>query len=321
MADLGVRRMFCSKTTRDNQVFNFTQQLYTSVVSSKNITVVRVLLFGGLGNQLFQYAHGCKVAEDTGAELQLDLRGLPSRGQQKGSDIRRLDIPYSNVKSGFTYLNPMWKLFLLKSYRRRPSPVSDYLLGVSTPNRKRGRASSASILADYYHTPDALTHFKGALPLEFAAETPNEVSELENYVSSPNTITVHHRLGDTIGLKQTRGLLGPGYFKDSIRILEANTETSPRVVIFTDDIKNSKSLLGTYLRGIDVSWLPPTLDAAEVLYLMSRASNLVLSNSTLSWWAGAAGTHDAVVAPSAWNRAGDNSLNLDNWLLSNPDWT
>lgn len=279
---------------------------------------IRAVLMGGIGNQLFQYAYACKVALECGGKVALDKRGLPTRGQQRGSSILDLDIAYTSLKEGNKVANYLWKFLILRSLRTQRSPLSDLLLDVSGNPFPKNRSFS---VANYFATSEAIQYYKGSVPLSLSS-TPSSRLLLEyDIVSKTDTVVVHHRLGDSVRLKDTRGQLGCHYFRDSLDQIAGLGKRVKKVRVYSDEVVLSRTLLSSWLPDYDLSWAPVDFSAAEVITALARAENLVLSNSTMSWWAAAAGLHQTVVSPSQWDLTGTNHLNLPNWMHSQPDWT
>lgn len=281
---------------------------------------IYALLAGGIGNQLFQYSYACKMAETHGGQISLDLRALPSKGQQKGSSITELDIYFQSTRIGTTIFKNFWKFAILQAVRGRPSPFSDILLGVrrdgSPAPKKRKDFSSAS----YAEDSKAIESFTGTIPLSLNMSPDENLRREYNIVMQPHTVTIHHRLGDSLTLKNTRGQLGQEYFQGAISEIRKKNPDISHVHVYSDDPVHSQNLLRNWLGGLHLTWAPEEFSAAEVISSLARAKYLVLSNSTMSWWAAAAGEHLAVVAPLEWDVSGNNELNIDKWILVGPDW-
>ncbi len=93
--------------------------------------MIIVALFGGLGNQLFQYACGTAVAERLGVELQLDTRILTEQKQDINATLRDFELSVFNIKASLAdkkelekyvpnlYNTPKWfhQLYRIKRLR------------------------------------------------------------------------------------------------------------------------------------------------------------------------------------------------------------
>lgn len=281
---------------------------------------VRSVLMGGIGNQLFQYSYGCLMAEKYAGNISLDLRGLPTRGQQKDSSILDLEIEYLAKKTAAKTLTYFWKIWILRSLKSSPSPLSDFFLGVSRDPEVSTNKQRDFSVADFFTDKTAIRHFRGALPLRLSYLPSRSLLSEYAAVSMESTVTIHHRLGDAVKLKKTRGLLGSEYFKKSLMRV---SEVAPvdKIRVYSDQPDLSRVLLGEWLSDYEISWAPLGFSAAEVLTSLARARHLVLSNSTMSWWAAAGGIHKSVVAPSSWTVFGSKDLNLEGWMLCDPNWS
>lgn len=66
-----------------------------------------------------------------------------------------------------------------------------------------------------------------------------------------------------------------------------------KVLVFSDDIKWCQS-------QFDKSFEYINMKPIESMYLMSRCSNIIMANSTFSWWAAWIGTPQKVIYPKNW---------------------
>lgn len=260
------------------------------------------------------------MAQIYGGQISLDLRALPSRGQQKGSTITELDIDFKSTRLGTTFLNILWKFAILQTVREKPSPLLDVFLNVKRELSGTTEEGESFSSASYFENPTAIDFFTGTVPLSLNKSTDENLRQEYNVVMQPHTVTIHHRLGDSLALKNTRGQLGQEYFQGAIGEIRKKNPDISRVHVYSDDPVHSQNLLRNWIGDLHVTWAPEEFSAAEVISSLARAKYLVLSNSTMSWWAGAAGEHLAVVAPLEWDVSGNNELNLDEWILVGPDW-
>lgn len=281
---------------------------------------IRVLLYGGIGNQLFQYAYGVKVSEGKPERVMVDMRGLPSRGQQKSATIEDLRIPIQTVFRGSPLGNYFWKLFLRKSFSLNKSPLSDRFLGISRGLQGETVQPKSIVIANYFIQTEAVRYIKDYSPLSLDTEPRAEV--LEEYVrcASDQAIVIHHRLGDSLKIKNSRGQLGPDYFRAAVKNIRAYAPSAQHIRVHSDDPSLSRKILGSWLEEDSMSWASPDLSAAESLTSLARAKHLILSNSTMSWWAAAAGNHESVVTPSRWSILEDKPLNMPGWTEIEPNW-
>jgi hypothetical protein len=110
----------------------------------------------------------------------------------------------------------------------------------------------------------------------------NELTESFKSIGTPTDLpqdyqVIHVRRGDFVELKDSYGILHPNYYL-------ANADRNLPTYICTDD----KGMALDIQKQINVQKVfgPEDLSPTEAMKLMANASLLLMSNSTLSWWAG-----------------------------------
>jgi len=111
---------------------------------------------------------------------------------------------------------------------------------------------------------------------------------------------VHVRRGDYTApaVAAVHGLAGEKYFADALGYLKSKASLG-RVLYFTDSPSIVIKELGISLNDI----VPNDLSETATLALMSRAQNVIASNSSFSWWAGLMAEsigNASVVVPQPW---------------------
>lgn len=139
---------------------------------------------------------------------------------------------------------------------------------------------------------------------QFPVEKKIKLKAIIDKVSAPSAVSVHVRRGDYLASNKSKnfhGVCSEAYFEEGIKFLSRQIE-GQEVFFFTDDPRWVQERFG-HLNGTLVSELGLT-DFEEMMTL-SFAQNIVISNSTFSWWA--AYLHDRsrfsikrVVAPYPW---------------------
>ncbi len=276
-------------------------------MSSRNSRQVVVATQGGLGNQLFQLAAGHHLAQHLNAQLVVDDTGAQGRSsltlhagaplttlsQQDRFALRAMHKRNQTVLKllGTTYIYepecgppielPKAKRVVLKGYFQLPHYYGD-LSGLVDVVRKelRQRIASPRVSA-------------------FAAEVP--------------TIGIHVRRGDYLhgAAANELGFVGTGYYREALHQLSKRFPNA-RFIGFSDD--------PTYFASTDLG--AAVHDASdysdvETLITLSSCSALVLSNSSLSWWAAQLSrcNADLVFVPTPWSRT-------NKWINpADPSWT
>jgi hypothetical protein len=131
---------------------------------------------------------------------------------------------------------------------------------------------------------------------------------------------VHVRRGD-YGLEENQsiGLLSAKYYDHAISLLDQ----SKQIWIFSDSPDLVKTELKYQDRDIIFIRPPKDSDPVESLLLMSLAPEIVISNSTFSWWAAfLAGGNSRVFAPSKWYKSQLDPIDLipGGWTRVESQW-
>jgi hypothetical protein len=266
-----------------------------------------VLLAGGLGNQLFQYA----AALELGASevVFLDLMGNKRVSKTKKPDICDLQLPIPVSSELFPDLSPILQkyfAFTLGS-TARPSTFrfrmtkSKILLSITSGIvfwitghkckiilEKRSEqfitqnySEKSHLLIGYFQSLNSCKRFSEDIELLKPVHLSIEVASFASRLRSQSSIGVHIRRGDYIGHKSF-GVLSADYFTE---ILKSRINFESRVTIFSDgEINAFEFLPPEMIKSFGVC--SRDFSAAEILYLMSNCHALILSNSSFSWWAG-----------------------------------
>jgi Glycosyl transferase family 11 len=314
-----------------------------------NPNTVTVMMQGGLGNQLFQYAAAFALAKRTGAELLMDVDEFRNVGP------RRYYLACYGITGPFTEPLPpvafvtakavakarsLWErvarrlLWNRVALRLWPEPVA-----LSEPQPRIYRQS-------VYHFDEAFPNLTPPIKLigyfqnelyftDFASEirdifsiriptTPAFDAQSRRIRAAAWPVSVHVRRGDYVSVNTTlayHGICEEAYYRRAMSIMPSQCGAAPTYFIFSDDLAASRAMFGdapdvVYVEGdIDRPW--------EDLALMAECRAHIIANSSLSWWgAWLNGKPDkCVIAPRHWftrRRLRENStadLYGDGWII------
>jgi len=258
--------------------------------------MIMISIFGGLGNQMFQYACGKSVATKLGVELKLDVSHLIDRTLRKDFTYREYELDVFNIKEEIAtpeevrqYIPNLWnsnelikQLFKLKRillgkalYRERIKFKYDKEIDSLKDN---------TYIYGYFQTEKYFENIKNELLQSFRLT--NELnlnnSSLLAKIKSENAVSIHVRRGDYD--KSPFELLDiQDYYRNAIELIQKNVE-SPFFYIFTNDyawaeenfepINIKKSIVN--INSESQSFLD--------MILMSNCKHNICANSSFSWW-------------------------------------
>ena len=306
---------------------------------------LRVMLTGGLGNQLFQLAAALYFAENRPVEL-VDSIGRPRTNSFGLPDIDTFVLPldvliiksdkYSMLiskTSGFMLrkgMNPHWyeknKLFEFLTQLLSSILLSIYLkdkVALSASNNVGYsddiKASGSKFLVGYFQSYKWLENTEVLKKMHNMSPKNKDDSNFLNWIKlakSEKPIILHLRLGDYRN-ENSFGIPNPDYYKRSLDyILKLNSNN--KVWIFSDETDSALDFLPQeyldHYKLIDTR----NLDSAQTLEIMKYGISYVIGNSTFSWWAATLSKTNSpiVVAPCPWFKSLEEpeSLIPNNWI-------
>ena len=286
-------------------------------------------LMGGIGNQLFIY-HAAKYYEKlTGFSVAFDLTDIYKNRNNHFGTIRLLNIPREKEitkKSHFTFSNqllqkiPFSKSFLDETVVFKEIGFSKELLNVPLGSKVQGYFQSYLFTKEIEKSLE-----KQILSLLENSWASHYFKEMEK--EKENIISIHIRRGDYVNLSHSIGLLSENYYSDALRISLENFSGN-KVWIFSDDIEIAKKLFKKInVFDLLATYIETPINESPVisLGLMSQSKNLIIANSTFSWWAARLfedSINKTVFVPNKWfrNMPDPKDLNNRKWVKVDSNW-
>ena len=261
-------------------------------------------IFGGLGNQLFQYAAGRALALRRGTSLVLDTR-LASPGSHWAYGLDRFNIdarvaepaelpPSKEAPIGYA----LWRLF-----GRSPRFLRERGLGV---NNSVLNAPDDVYLHGYFQSERYFSDCIATLrdDLRFLDPPDAQNAEWLDHIAEGPSVSVHLRRGDYISNDKagaTHATCDQAYYTAAIAEVVRQTGVSPRIFVFSDDPDWARDNLRfdfeTHVAGHNGPDRPH-----DDMRLIAACDHNVIANSTFSWWGAWLNASPAkcVVAPKRW---------------------
>jgi hypothetical protein len=302
---------------------------------AKNEKRVTVFLFGGLGNQLFQYFAGLAVAEAVGAKLYLKPFG---RAASQGSDceigINAFDLEATVVTSKLPIQIQDRVLPRLINFARRFS-LQNFAWSSRTLLTDDIDFDTVN-LEDRQHI-QLVGYFQNSKYLDFLAKREIEINlslknssvwfqEFQARARVKKPIIVHLRRGDYLNYADTIGVLDFQFFLNALQLIPHFSEPETEFWIFS----NSLSAASDFARFADlpesrteIIQPPDKSPDAESMLLMTLGAALVISNSTFSWWGAYLNDETSqIISPKKWFRNLDDPTfpKKDGWKFSESIW-
>lgn len=280
--------------------------------------MIIVSLYGGLGNQMFQYACGKAVAMRLGVELKLDIQHVIDRTPRKEFTFRDYELGVFDVNEQIAtseelsrFVPNLWNANeIVKHYYK----LKRMLLGNTlyrekskfSYNKELNSVRDNTYLYGYFQTEDYFSEFRNDILNSFTLRAPID-DKNESYLAqirNENSVSVHIRRGDyENSIFQLLSL--EEYYLKAIDIIQKSVE-NPTFYFFTNDIEWVENNLNSLNINKKIISINTGNQSYMDLVLMSNCKYNIIANSSFSWW-GAwlnRNTNKIVIAPKNWFKTG-----------------
>jgi hypothetical protein len=250
-------------------------------------------LIGGLGNQMFQYAVGRRLALKLGVELKLDISGF-RQYKKRQYELKIFNI-LENIasdeeirsfkKKGLPILNKVAQKIFGKTlncsklhYKEKKFNFDRAVLNFSDNTYLAGYWQSEKYFQDISQTIRKDFYFK------YPPDSSNE--KIIKHIDSTNSVSIHIRRGDYASCSSTKrmhGVCEMDYYNRALQEISRLIQ-NPHFFIFTNDPNwtQKKFTISYPFSIVDQNY--PKRDY-EDMRLMSYCKHHIIANSTFSWWA------------------------------------
>lgn len=245
-----------------------------------------VRLMSGLGNQLFQYAAGRRVADRTGTKLRFDISFFaiePHRHYALGDFRIRAELADGEPKTQafIDAVDPEREY----AEQRYGATFVRQGLDETPPEDLLAAAPKGSYLAGYWiredcFAPDAVAAVRRELR---PRSTPAIEAGASLIAAAPQSVAVHVRRGDMVtdaGSAERFGSMPARYYERAARYI-AERRPGAKFFVFSDDPAWCEQTLD--LPG-DMRVMSGETEAFEDLALIAKCDHVVVPNSSFSWW-------------------------------------
>ncbi len=288
--------------------------------------MIIVRFFGGLGNQLFQYAL-YKKYESLGREVYADLSYIEGAEKYYSCDSRKNML--LNTRAGMRnvgiHLNVIQDKRVIQSLsgdrRSLAGLVSRYItrkatiITESAINTLGGYTSSlleveSGYVDGYWQTEKYFEDIKDVIcnSIDFVLLDDDNNTNILKLVHSTPSVSVHIRRGDYLS-PMNRECYGDicteKYYLNAIRYFE-KMDNSSTFFFFSDDIEWAKNTFSPEVKNaFFIDWNSGENSYYD-MYLMSQCKNNIIANSSFSWWGAWLNESKGkvVVSPSKWANNG-----------------
>lgn len=269
-------------------------------------------LYGGLGNQMFQYAAGLVLSRRLDSRLYVDTTWF---SEQKPDHItkREFELDIFGIKDENLRMKDIIKLRI-----RPPTKLSDeFFIYLDKFNKTTGNV----LLDGYWQNYKYYENYKKTIAdiFTFPENKSKKNREMISRIKECQSVAVHVRRGDYVNVKKTNdfhGIATLEYYKSSITRMGKKVN-KPHYFVFSDDLKWCKKTLDFNNETTFVDFNKGK-NSFEDMRLMTLCKHNIIANSSFSWWGAWLNQNEEkiVFAPKKW--LNDESFNTTE--LTPPNW-
>ena len=227
-------------------------------------SIVSAILYGGLGNQLFQIAATISFALKHSADFVFKYE--------------------KNLGKRPTY----WTNFLHKLLNKTSNTFesTEYQI-ITEPEYNNTILSNWVLLDGYFQSPLFFSDYNAQLFKLFDIES-HQACVAAKYQIAESSISIHFRRGDYKQLPECHPILPDDYYAESIQYILTRDPTIGNIYYYCEDedaadIERVIADFAPIFSGL--SWVRMKADADwEELVCMSCSKHHVIANSSFSWW-------------------------------------
>lgn len=280
------------------------------VVNAKRYNMKIVNVIGGLGNQMFQYAFALALkTRFKNEDILIDIHHFNHYKLHNGFELTNIfkgvDISIATKiqLKKVTYYVPH---YLLSRFVRTflPKCRTEFIEEIEyVYDSKPLNLEGNYYFEGYWQVYKYYSNIKQQILEAFEFPHPNGYNnKLALEIKKYNSVGIHIRRGDYLNHKDFKGLCELDYYQRAISDL-MSISNDYKFYVFSNDIKwcieNIQPLIGeqqviyiTENKGNDSFW---------DMYLMSKCRNLIIANSSFSWWGAFLNTKaERIYVPTKW---------------------
>lgn len=254
--------------------------------------MITIILQGGLGNQMFQYAAAKALAAKWNTQVRQDLSIFKIHQHKSWCRPYELDVFDIDATKKFStsVFNKAW-LTLINQYGHNQwvkllnKWTHVYDSSVLTKEDWKSCHDNTTLIgyfgAEFYfkeYRTEILKDFQFKLPLDERNES------VARQMKATNSVSVHIRRGDYLNEVNSKvfAKVSPEWYNMAIQKIQESAGAT-HFFFFSDDIEWCRSTFREIENVVFVDWNHGS-DSYRDMQLMSLCKHNIIPNSTFSWW-------------------------------------
>lgn len=280
-------------------------------------SVFVVKIFGGLGNQMFQYAFARALSLEKSVPFAMDVSWFKTQidtSTLDGPDKREYLLDRFNIvekysgDGGSTLAHWVSKTPSVGLMLKNLGPVLNRVIPLEITESdfetkiRKISGNGTVLLQGYWQDYNYFWAHNDVIAKDFTLRrgVTDENRQYLEQIRSSNSVSVHVRRGDALKpfARKFYAMASMDYFVNAASLVHGKIH-QPTFFVFSNDIKWVKA---NFEIDFPVIFIESDGPDYEHLYLMSRCKNNIIDISTFSWWAAWLNDNPSkiVIAPEQW---------------------
>ena len=254
-----------------------------------------LILSGGLGNQMFQYAYLLSLRHK-GVDVGVDTSLYNYTVMHNGFELPNV-FGIEEEQYGGSRINIFWFRFLLKF---RPK----IFLAEETFDAPLKLENIKCYIKGEFQSEDYFKEIEEVIRKTYSFRNVSEANiRIASKLNSLNSISVHIRRGDYVKHPLYEGICTEKYYQQAIEKMLGKVPEC-KFFVFSNDACWSNTFFENNFRGVmyEIIDINRGADSFQDMFLMSQCKHNIIANSSFSWWGAWLNSNreKIVIAPQKW---------------------
>lgn len=266
--------------------------------------MLEVKVFGGLGNQIFQYAF-YEYLKINNNDVFMNINDFKIHHHHQGFELKRVFNIKGQYKNDDSPNSIKMNSLIIRSIQKllncRISRITEYYENKEVSFVPCRKFNWDVFFIGYWQDIRYIDAVEDTLKkqLHFVEITDKSNTNFLERIKNKTTVSVHIRRGDYLKNNKLLGICDEDYYNGAIAYMKVKL-SDPCFVFFSDDIPWCREQYKD-CNAIFVDW-NTSENSFRDMQIMSLCSHNIMANSTFSWWASWLNkNHDRIVVmPSMW---------------------
>lgn len=268
-----------------------------------------IIMSGGLGNQMFQYAFFLSMVK-RGIICKIDDTLFYISKMHCGFELEKV------FKIGYTSNSPsIFRKIWIRFLRKYKPSILLFTDKAYTYCQEVYQSNNPYLMGDWL-SPQYFDNMRNELIHIFTFRNISKKNiDLAKKMQICESVSIHIRRGDYLNLPNYC-VCTEEYYKKAIKQIQIEV-LNPHFYIFSNEPLWCKQFMKQFCVNYEIIDWNQGEDSFQDMYLMTQCKHNIIANSTFSWWGAWLNVYSKkiVIAPNYWFNNNNNNINCPDWVL------